>query len=183
MPPRKRAPTKAAATEEVEAPIKPTTRTPRKRASKAKIKTEEVDFPVVDRIESEPEADSSPVSEPTNVRFDEEVVVPVALALNDNERLAREVVAGEWGNNPHRSRRLRDAGFSPTAVEVEVKRISEGELSSVRLSVGLLAQQVIEGQWGEGLERRRRLIAAGHDADTVFAEVQKREVANSDVVA
>lgn len=116
--------------------------------------------------------EETPVEE---TRVNEETVTPTSVASKDNERLAREVIAGEWGNNPHRSRRLRDAGFSPTAVEAEVKRISESGPTAVRPSVGILAQQIVAGQWGEGREARRRLIAAGHDYDAIQAELDRRK--------
>lgn len=93
-----------------------------------------------------------------------------------NEQLAREVIAGQWGNGPDRSARLSAAGFSPTAVQAEVNRILGGGGAPVasRPSIGVIAQQVIAGQWGNGVDRQRRLTAAGYDYNAVRAEVNRR---------
>lgn len=90
-------------------------------------------------------------------------------------QLAREVIAGQWGNGPQRSQRLQAAGFNPTAVQAEVNRLLSGARPApARLSVGVLAQQVIAGQWGNGVERERRITAAGYDYQAVRAEVNRR---------
>lgn len=89
--------------------------------------------------------------------------------------VAREVIAGQWGNNPTRSQRLQAAGFNPTAVQAEVNRIlGGGGGGAAPLSVGVIAQQVINGQWGNGAERERRITAAGYDYQAVRAEVNRR---------
>jgi len=98
-----------------------------------------------------------------------------AAPAKTNEQLAREVIAGQWGNNPTRSQRLQAAGFSPTAVQAEVNRIlGGGGGGATRLSVGVLADQVIRGQWGNGADRERRITAAGYDYQAVRAEVNRR---------
>lgn len=43
------------------------------------------------------------------------------------EELAREVLAGEWGNDPERSERLTAAGYDADAVQAEVNRLLESE--------------------------------------------------------
>lgn len=89
-----------------------------------------------------------------------------------NEQIALEVIAGSWGNNPERSRRLQAAGYSPSAIQVAVNaKLGTKTATAVRPSIAILAEQVIKGQWGEGAERRRRLIAAGYDADAVQVKV------------
>lgn len=98
-----------------------------------------------------------------------------AAPSKTNEQLAREVIAGQWGNGSDRSARLAAAGFSPTAVQAEVNRIlGGGGGGATRLSVGVLAQQVIAGQWGNGTDRERRITAAGYDYQAVRAEVNRR---------
>jgi CW_7 repeat len=89
--------------------------------------------------------------------------------------IARQVLAGQWGNNPTRGQRLAAAGYNPTAVQAEVNRLlGGGGGGAVRLSIGVLAQQVIAGQWGNGTERQRRITAAGYDYNAVRAEVNRR---------
>lgn len=90
------------------------------------------------------------------------------------DQIAQEVINGEWGNNPERGRRLQDAGYSPTAVQAAVNAKVGGGGGPVRLSVGAIAQQVIEGQFGNGAERERRVTAAGYNYQEVRAEVNRR---------
>lgn len=100
---------------------------------------------------------------------------PAPAPSKSNEQLAREVIAGQWGNGPARSQRLAAAGFNAAAVQAEVNRIlGGGGGGAARLSVGVLAQQVIAGQWGNGAERERRITAAGYDYQAVRAEVNRR---------
>ena len=39
------------------------------------------------------------------------------------DALAREVIAGKWGNGEARKARLTEAGFDPTAVQENVNRL------------------------------------------------------------
>jgi hypothetical protein len=90
--------------------------------------------------------------------------------------VAREVIAGDWGNEPQRGQRLQAAGYSPSEVQAEVNRQLGAKVgpAPTRLSVNLLASQVIAGQWGKGPERIQRLTASGYDAAAVQAEVNRR---------
>jgi Cpl-7 lysozyme-like protein/N-acetylmuramoyl-L-alanine amidase-like protein len=99
-----------------------------------------------------------------------------APASKSVEQLADEVIAGQWGNGSERSRRLQAAGYSPTAVQaaVNAKLGGSGANRPVPLSIGVIADQVIKGQWGNGQERMRRLTAAGYDYNAVRAEVNRR---------
>jgi hypothetical protein len=101
---------------------------------------------------------------------------PPAPARKSVDQLAQEVIDGKWGNNPERSRRLQAAGYSATQVQAAVNRRlgSSGSGRAVRLSVEALADQVINQQWGNGTERRRRLTAAGYNYNAVQAEVNRR---------
>lgn len=42
--------------------------------------------------------------------------------LKSIDEIAKEVIAGKWGNGAERKRRLRNAGYNPTAVQKEVNR-------------------------------------------------------------
>lgn len=98
-----------------------------------------------------------------------------APAKKSVDQIAAEVIAGDWGNGVDRSRRLMAAGYSPTEVQNAVnRRLGTSKPVAVRPSIGLLADQVIKGQWGSGLDRQRRLIAAGYDFAAVQAEVNRR---------
>ena len=98
-----------------------------------------------------------------------------APARKSVDDIAREVIAGQWGNNPERSRRLQAAGYSPTEVQNRVNGIVGTSRPVItRPSIGVIADQVIKGQWGIGAERRRRLAAAGYNYAEVQAEVNRK---------
>lgn len=83
------------------------------------------------------------------------------------EGVAREVILGVWGNDPDRSKKLKDAGYNPTEVQTAVNRILGG---SAPLPIDAVAREVIAGKWGNDPDRMHRLRAAGYNP----AEVQGR---------
>ena len=85
------------------------------------------------------------------------------------DELAREVIAGKWGNGTDRRRRLEAAGYSYTAVQAQVNQIRYGK-KPAKKSIDELAREVIRGEWGNGEERKKRLRAAGYS----YTAVQKR---------
>ena len=85
------------------------------------------------------------------------------------DELAREVIAGKWGNDPHRSDALRKQGYDPRSVQNRVNDILAAE-SSTKKSVDTLAQEVINGSWGNGADRKARLEKAGYN----YSAVQQR---------
>jgi hypothetical protein len=98
-----------------------------------------------------------------------------APASKTVDQLAQEVIAGLWGNGPERSRRLQAAGYSPTAVQAAVNaRLGASANRPVPVSLDIIAEQVINGQWGNGPERIRRLTAAGYNAAAVQQRVNQR---------
>lgn len=92
--------------------------------------------------------------------------------------IAEEVIAGKWGNNPERATRLRAAGYDPAAVQAEVNRKVGGNVGGVptpaRKSNEQLAQEVLNGAWGNGDERERRLTEAGYNYAAVQNVVNQR---------
>ena len=98
------------------------------------------------------------------------------------DELARQVIAGRWGNGADRVHRLTDAGHNASAVQSRVNEILCGGSTPTPVApptppplppapnLDEIARQVIRGNWGNGAERTRRLTAAGHDA----AAVQRR---------
>lgn len=84
--------------------------------------------------------------------------------------LAREVLAGRWGNGQERVERLKAAGYDPAKVQTAVnKLVKASQLSSEKI-INAVAHEVIIGKWGNGQERIDRLTAAGYDS----GRVQKR---------
>lgn len=103
----------------------------------------------------------------------EELKPQPAPSKKSVDELAREVIAGKWGNGSDRRIRLTQAGYDYDAVQARVNEILTGSSESVKKSVDELAREVIRGEWGNGSERRARLTKAGYDYDAVQARVNE----------
>lgn len=84
--------------------------------------------------------------------------------------LAKEVIAGKWGNGDARKTALTNAGYDYSAVQKEVNRILGGANTK---PIDTLAREVIQGKWGNGSERKDRLTKAGYDYNAVQARVNQ----------
>lgn len=97
---------------------------------------------------------------------------PTSSATKSVAELAKEVLAGQWGNDPQRTQSLRAAGYDPVAVQAQVNAdLAKPNPSLLPLQV--IAQKVIHGDYGNGQERVNRLRNAGYDPLAVQAEVNK----------
>lgn len=82
------------------------------------------------------------------------------------DTVAREVIAGKWGNGETRKKLLTDAGYDYNTVQAKVNALLSGkELKSNEE----IAREVIKGKWGNGKYRKQRLTAAGYD----YSAIQK----------
>lgn len=103
---------------------------------------------------------------------------PLTPGGNSLSDIAEEVISGKWGNNPDRSDRLRASGYDPAVVQAEVNRKIGGNVGGViippRKTNAQLAQEVLNGAWGNGEERERRLTDAGYDYHSVQSVVNQR---------
>lgn len=90
--------------------------------------------------------------------------------------IAKEVIAGKWGNGDARIAALTAAGYDAAAVQAEVNRQLG---ASSKKSVAEIAKEVIAGKWGNGDDRVNRLRSAGYDPNAVQAEVNKQLGASS----
>ena len=88
--------------------------------------------------------------------------------------LAQEVLQGKWGNGTDRKNRLTNAGYNYSEVQAEVNRLVKGE-SSVpsKKSNEEIAREVIQGKWGNGAARKKRLTEAGYNYSAIQAIVNK----------
>ena len=84
------------------------------------------------------------------------------------DELAREVIAGNWGNGEDRKQRLKAAGYNYSEIQNRVNEMM-GK-SATGKTVDQLAREVIYGYWGNGQDRKNRLTAAGYD----YSAVQNR---------
>ena len=90
--------------------------------------------------------------------------------------VAKEVIAGKWGNGETRKKKLEAAGYDYDAVQKEVNKQLNGgsSSSSSKKSISTVAKEVIAGEWGNGDTRRKKLETAGYDYDAVQKEVNKQ---------
>ena len=83
------------------------------------------------------------------------------------DEVAREVLAGKWGNGDERKNRLAAAGYDYSAVQARVNELANP--APAKKSNTEIAREVIRGDWGNGTERKQRLTAAGYN----YSEIQK----------
>lgn len=99
---------------------------------------------------------------------------PVQPPKQDVTTVAQQVIAGLWGNGDDRKARLESAGYSYSAVQAEVNRLLGGGSSKPSLKpVSTVAKEVLQGLWGNGEDRKKRLQNAGYDYNAVQNEVNK----------
>ena len=97
------------------------------------------------------------------------------VRLKDNKTIAEEVYNGRWGNGEERKRRLTEAGYDYKAIQTIVNKLVKAEEKPITETKSLetIANEVINGRWGNGEERKKRLTEAGYDYNTVQSLVDK----------
>ena len=119
-----------------------------------------------------------------------------------DKTLIEEIIRGDWGNGNERANRLLNAGYNPVEVQTAVNRFlvgadweninseddnneqkqkessrnsnyTETGLRAINQNIDSIAAEVIQGDWGNGEERRERLEQAGYDYDAVQARVNE----------
>lgn len=102
-------------------------------------------------------------------KYDAAKVTPVpSTAEKSVEEVAKEVLAGKWGNGEERKNRLKATGYDYAAVQAKVNQLAKG--TSNQKSIDAVAREVIRGKWGNGADRKKRITSAGYD----YSAVQKR---------
>ena len=89
------------------------------------------------------------------------------------EEVAQEVIAGKWGNGEERKQRLTAAGYNYSLIQAKVNELMGAKAPVPSKSIDELAREVIQGKWGNGEERKNRLISAGYDYSAVQAKVNE----------
>lgn len=93
------------------------------------------------------------------------------------DEVAREVLAGKWGNGVDRTNALSAAGYDAGAVQGRVNQLLGGGGAAPRKSNEVVAAEVIAGAWGNGADRQNALAAAGYDYAAIQAIVNGRVAA------
>ena len=91
---------------------------------------------------------------------------------NDNE-VVRQVIRGEWGVGQERIKQLTEAGYNAERIQEKVNLALQGSQINDTKTTDALAYEVIQGDWGNGEERKERLEAAGYDYDAVQQKVNE----------
>ena len=94
-----------------------------------------------------------------------------------NETIAEEVIQGKWGNGDDRKNRLIAAGYDYNAIQKIVNQklgATSSSTSSNKKSNETIANEVIQGKWGNGTDRKNRLTAAGYDYNAIQKIVNQK---------
>lgn len=87
--------------------------------------------------------------------------------------LAKEVLAGKWGNGADRKSRLAKAGYDYSKVQTAVNKLVKASQMSEDKIINAVAHEVIIGKWGNGQERINRLKAAGYNPTIIQNKVNE----------
>ncbi len=108
----------------------------------------------------------------------------------DLNTVANEVIQGLWGNGQERYDSLTRAGYNAQAVQDRVNAILNDETpgNSASSDLDSVAQEVLQGLWGNGQERYDSLTRAGYDAQAVQDRVNSllnggNDISDIDTVA
>lgn len=101
--------------------------------------------------------------------------VPETSPTLSVKEVAELVRSGRYGNGPERIINLTVEGYDPNEVQKEVDRLNEEDSKpeAPKLTNKQVAEKVIKGDYGNGLERIERLKEAGYDPVAVQKEVDK----------
>ena len=100
---------------------------------------------------------------------DEEDILISKNTTKNLDTVANEVLQGLWGNGQERFDNLANAGYDAQAVQDRVNAILNDETpsNSANSDLDSVANEVIQGLWGNGQERYDSLTREGYDAQAV----------------
>lgn len=107
---------------------------------------------------------------------------PSKPAKKSNATIAKEVMAGKWGNNPKRKNDLIKAGYDYAAIQAEVNKLAGGtpKPSKPKKTIAQMAQEVRAGKHGTGHANRRKSLGISQsEYNKVRAEVNRLEGVSS----
>ncbi len=97
-----------------------------------------------------------------------------APSKKSDEEIAQEVINGGWGNGADRKNRLTAAGYDYNTIQGIVNQKLGGSSASNKKSNETIANEVIQGKWGNGTDRKNKLTAAGYDYNAIQSIVNKK---------
>ncbi len=102
-----------------------------------------------------------------------EKVVSQNIVSKSVDEIAREVIAGKWGNGAARKSNLEAAGYNYSVVQAKVNELCGVSSAPAKKSNEEIAREVIAGKWGNGAARKQRIISAGYNYSVIQALVNK----------
>lgn len=91
------------------------------------------------------------------------------------DTIVDEVIAGKWGNGSDRKARLENAGYNYNEIQTAVNnKLSGKSTTSNKKSNETIANEVIQGKWGNGTDRKNRLTVAGYDYNAIQKIVNQK---------
>ena len=114
---------------------------------------------------------------PELVRLVNSSTVGIEPTKKSVDVIAKEVINGKWGNGDDRKSRLTAAGYDYNAVQAKVNELlgqKAAPAAPVKKSNDVIAQEVINGKWGNGNDRINQLKAAGYDPTAIQALVNQK---------
>jgi len=95
------------------------------------------------------------------------VPVPAAPTLKSVDEIAQEIILGKWGDGDERKAKLTAAGYDAAAVQAKVNEFFAAQTTTTKKTNKEIAQEVVDGKWGNGEERKARLKAAGYSMPVI----------------
>lgn len=111
-----------------------------------------------------------------NGKIDNNTNTETIAPRKTNEEIANEVINGKWENGADRKNKLTAAGYDYNAIQDIVNQRLTGSNSSSKpglKSVEEIANEVINGKWGNGADRKNKLTAAGYNYNEVQEKVNQ----------
>ena len=107
-----------------------------------------------------------------STRFDDVVKSSSASIKKSIDEVAREVIAGKWGNGSDRKNNLTQAGYDYGLVQEKVNNLLAANSPNLK-SVTEIAKEVIAGKWGNNPGRKEKLTKAGYNYRKVQDKVNQ----------
>lgn len=112
------------------------------------------------------------------------VTTPTPRPTKTIDEIAKEVIAGKWGNGDARKNALVEAGYDYEKVQKRVNELIKAPTKPTK-SIDEVAKEVLAGKWGNGDARVSALKKAGYNPDAVQKKVNQIVIDNvaRDVIA
>lgn len=90
------------------------------------------------------------------------VKAPKKATKKSADTIAKEVMAGKWGNEPERAKKLKAAGYTAAEIKTIQSKVNALVKATKKKSIETIAKEIVAGKWGNGLARTEKLAKAGY---------------------